>query len=79
MPSVDECRDRLHRAGWSMGETGNGSMWQVDGSNGPHRILAAGRTQAEAWQSAHRHNCPSSRNKPPRAEDKLRGASRLSQ
>jgi hypothetical protein len=33
-PAVDESRDRLRLAGWSLGETGFGSTWQVDGSNG---------------------------------------------
>jgi hypothetical protein len=37
-PSVDESFDRLHRAGWSIGETAFGSdhslVWIVSGSNG---------------------------------------------
>ena len=32
--TVDESRDRLHRAGWSLGEACFGALWQVDGSNG---------------------------------------------
>jgi hypothetical protein len=28
-PSVDESRDRLHRAGWSMGEIGCAPIWVV--------------------------------------------------
>jgi hypothetical protein len=30
-PPVDESRDRLHRAGRSLGQTGFGQRWQVDG------------------------------------------------
>jgi hypothetical protein len=30
-PSVEESRDRLQRAGWSLGETRLGQRWQVDG------------------------------------------------
>jgi hypothetical protein len=51
-PSVDECRDRLHRAGWSLGEVCFGATWQVDGTNGENKILATGATQAEAWYRA---------------------------
>ena len=54
-PSVDESRDRLHRAGWSLGETCFGSTWQVDGVNGENRLLATGYSQAEAW---HQGNAP---------------------
>jgi hypothetical protein len=32
--SVDTSRQRLQRAGWSLGETCFGATWQVDGSNG---------------------------------------------
>jgi hypothetical protein len=38
--------DRLHRAGWSLGKSVFGSVWQVDGSNGKNRLLAAGASQA---------------------------------
>ena len=48
-PPVDELRDRLHRAGWSLGETFFGQRWQVDGANGENRLLATGASQAEAW------------------------------
>ena len=51
-PSVDECRDRLRRAGWSLGETCSGALWQVDGSTGENAILATGATQAQAWWRA---------------------------
>jgi hypothetical protein len=37
-----ESRDRLQRAGWSLGETFFGQRWQVDGSNGENRLLASG-------------------------------------
>jgi hypothetical protein len=39
-PSVDESRDRLHRAGWSVGEIATATHWQVDGGNGENLILA---------------------------------------
>jgi hypothetical protein len=50
-------RDRLHRAGWSLGETCCGQRWQVDGENGekrgrsspvPPASSAAGRRPAPA-------------------------------
>jgi hypothetical protein len=55
-PSVDESRDRLHRAGWSVGETavgpGHAPVWVVGGTNGENRIEGRGRSQAEAWYGA---------------------------
>jgi hypothetical protein len=51
-PPGDESRDRLHRAGWSLGECCFGSIWQVDGTNGENRLLATGTSQAEAWYRA---------------------------
>lgn len=51
-PSVDESFARLHRAGWSIGETGGAGVWLVSGSNGENQIRAEGRTQAEAWYRA---------------------------
>jgi hypothetical protein len=51
-PSGDELRDRLHRAGWSVGETCLGRLQQVDGSNGENGLLAAGESQVEAWHRA---------------------------
>ena len=33
-PTVDESLDRLHRAGWSVGEYGAVTRWVVSGSNG---------------------------------------------
>ena len=55
-PSVDESFDRLHRAGWSIGETAFGPdhslVWIVSGSNGENRVKARGQSQAEAWYRA---------------------------
>jgi hypothetical protein len=55
-PSVDESRDRLHRAGWSIGETAIGPdhalIWLVTGTNGENSIEARGRSQTEAWYRA---------------------------
>ena len=51
-PSVDESRDRLHRAGWSVGEVGQGALWRVTGTNGENVISASAATQAEAWWGA---------------------------
>jgi hypothetical protein len=51
-PGVDECRDRLHRAGWSIGETAIGPdhalVWLVTGTKGENGIEARGRSQSEA-------------------------------
>jgi hypothetical protein len=33
-PTVDESRDRLHRAGWSIGEIATAMRWLATGSNG---------------------------------------------
>jgi hypothetical protein len=52
-PSVDSCRRRLHRAGWSIGDACcSPQVWQVYGTHGEHRLHAEGRTQAEAWRCA---------------------------
>jgi hypothetical protein len=51
-PPVDESRDRLQRAGWSLGETCFCQRWQVDGANSENRLLASGECQAEAWYRA---------------------------
>jgi hypothetical protein len=52
-PSVDESRDRLHGAGWSVGEIGITSGWLVTGSNGSENAIhAEGRTQSAAWWNA---------------------------
>jgi hypothetical protein len=52
MHDIDEARDRLRRAGWSLGETVWGSSWQIDGRAGENLLLVHGSTQAEAWQRA---------------------------
>lgn len=51
-PCVDESFARLHRAGWSTGETGSAGVWLVTGTNGENDIRAEGHTQAEAWYRA---------------------------
>ena len=51
-PSVDESRDRLHRAGWSVGEVAGARTWVVSGTNGENAICAEGADQAEAWWRA---------------------------
>jgi hypothetical protein len=47
---------RLHRAGWSVGDTAfvgtTGTTWLVSGSNGENLIRACGTTQGEAWTEA---------------------------
>jgi hypothetical protein len=48
----DEALDRLHGAGWSVGETVAGRTWLVCGSNGGNLLDARGRTQAAAWRVA---------------------------
>jgi hypothetical protein len=53
LPAVDECRRRLHRAGWSVGEfaavdTEGRQTWHVSGRNGENAVEAAGDIQAEA-------------------------------
>jgi hypothetical protein len=48
-PTVDESFTRLHRAGWSIGETGTAKGWLVTGHSGENFILAQGATQKEAW------------------------------
>jgi hypothetical protein len=56
MNPADACHDRLHRAGWSVGEvriaTATGPAWLVSGSNGENRIDGRGATQSEAWSQA---------------------------
>jgi hypothetical protein len=52
-PSVDESRDRLRRARWSMGDVATANRWLVTGTNGDeYQIMAEGRSQAEAWWNA---------------------------
>jgi hypothetical protein len=55
MPTTDvECLDRLHRAGWTIGDaafrtTDGRLVWVVSGRNGETQIQAEGATAAEAW------------------------------
>lgn len=55
-PSSDEFFIRLHRAGWSVGETqmltAAGLRGLVTGSNGENLIHAEGQTADEAWHLA---------------------------
>jgi hypothetical protein len=55
-PTVDEPRDRLRRAGWSVGDAAYGPaharVWQLTGANGENAVAAYGRSQAEAWWRA---------------------------
>jgi hypothetical protein len=51
-PSVDGSFARLHRAGWSIGETGGGGVWLATGANGENVIVTEGQGQAEAWYRA---------------------------
>jgi hypothetical protein len=51
-PSVDESRDRLHRAAWSVGEIATASARVVMGTNGENVLEARVASQAEAgWQA----------------------------
>jgi hypothetical protein len=51
-PSVDESFTRLHRAGWSIGQTAGAAVWIVSDANGENLIVAGGQSQAEAWYRA---------------------------
>jgi hypothetical protein len=51
-PTVDEAFARLHRAGWSIGDTAGTTGWMVTGDNGANAILTRGACQAEAWHRA---------------------------
>jgi hypothetical protein len=48
-PTVDESLDRLHRAGWSIGDYGTATRWVVGDPNGENQLNAEGATRAEAW------------------------------
>jgi hypothetical protein len=53
----DEALARLHRAGWSIGDTAfhdgaGGIAWLVSGSNGENLIRAEGASRDEAWARA---------------------------
>jgi hypothetical protein len=47
-----EALDRLHRAGWSVGEICASHSWLVCRTTGENLIKAEGRTQVMAWQGA---------------------------
>jgi hypothetical protein len=53
---VDECCERLCRAGWSMSDalvdTAHGPAWIVTGTDGSSTLRAIGHTQTEAWLHA---------------------------
>jgi hypothetical protein len=49
---IEACHERLHRAGWSIGEVGTTRGWLVTGSNGENVIRAVVRALAEAWRQA---------------------------
>ena len=62
-PTVDESLDRLHRAGWSVGDTAfgpeDGLVWYVRGSNGGNAEKSEAvsnrpgrRSQRDAWPDA---------------------------
>jgi hypothetical protein len=51
-PTVDESRDRLHRAGWSVGEIASAAGWVGTGANGENLLRAEGASQSEAWWRA---------------------------
>jgi hypothetical protein len=49
---MEEARDRLNRAGWSIGDTGAENTWVVTGSNRTYSVSATGSTQEGAWRGA---------------------------
>jgi hypothetical protein len=56
-PSSDESLHRLHRSGWSIGETAvltadGRQFWLVSGTNGENAICAQAGTVDEAWWRA---------------------------
>jgi hypothetical protein len=50
--TVDESLDRLHRAGWSVGDYGTVTRWVVSGSNGENLVYAEVGSRPEAWWRA---------------------------
>jgi hypothetical protein len=52
LPVVDECAERLRRAGWSCGDFATAGGWVVTGSNGEKILEATAPTQALAWRRA---------------------------
>jgi hypothetical protein len=51
-PIIDESRDRLHRAGWSIGDYGTANRFLVCGSNGENQVQAGAASRAEAYWGA---------------------------
>jgi hypothetical protein len=51
-PTVDESLDRLHRAGWSIGDYGTATRFLVCGCNGENQLNAEGASRAEAYWRA---------------------------
>jgi hypothetical protein len=54
-PTVDISLDRLHRAGWSVGEIATAARWLVTGTNGENALDTRRVKQAQAWPSAALH------------------------
>jgi hypothetical protein len=52
MPTIDECLDRLQRAGGGVGHAAFGAAWQVDGTNGEDVLIACAATLEEAYRLA---------------------------
>ena len=51
-PTPDDALNRLHNAGWSVGDVAHTGGWLVTGANGENQIPAFGPTQAGAWRLA---------------------------
>jgi hypothetical protein len=52
MHPIDECLDRLKRAGWGVGHAAFGATWQVGGTNGENALIARAATLEEAYRLA---------------------------
>jgi hypothetical protein len=52
LAAIEQLRQRLQLAGWRLGETGQGSLWQVNGRKGCNRLVVTGQTQVQAWWNA---------------------------
>ena len=57
MKTVDSCQDRLHRAGWSIGDctfifANRSLVWLVTCSHAGHVVRVTAPTQAGAWEEA---------------------------
>jgi hypothetical protein len=54
--AIDDCQDRLHRAGWSVGDrqvtTKQGDAWEVTCTHGGREIQVMAPTRPEAWELA---------------------------